>query len=113
MPKQVRLPSDGERTQQLHVTVPADLKAEIVAALPDGTSLNQWVLNALWNELRFGGTPRPIPAPVPSVADVLASYVSGDRLLGPCGNRWPCAGDSARRQVGVRSFCDECGVCIA
>lgn len=110
MPKKVRRPVEGERTVQLHVMVPAGLKADILDVLPEGVSLNQWVLNALWNELRFGGSPRPVPKAAPSVAEVVGAYVSGERLLGPCGERWPCGLDEGRVRVGVRVFCGVCGV---
>jgi hypothetical protein len=107
----VRVPEPGEVKVQLHVVVPAWLKEEVVGAL-NGVSLNQWVLNALWNELRFGGCPRPVPSCAPSVVDVVGAYVSGERLLGPCGERWPCGVDGVggRVFVGSRVFCGVCGV---
>lgn len=61
------------------------------------------------------GVPEPPPAsaPVPTVSDVLRAYVEGndDRLIGPCGERWPCGYDpDSSKYIGKIEFCDVCNV---
>jgi hypothetical protein len=44
----------------------------------------------------------------PDVGDVLRAYVSGERVLEPCGRVAPCG--RVERVVGSFRFCDVCGV---
>ena len=55
----------------------------------------------------------PPKASIPTVSDVLRSYVDGsaDPLIGPCGERYPCDYDPDDTEiVGNMEFCGACGV---
>lgn len=56
--------------------------------------------------------PPPAAAPIPTVTDVLRSYVEGSsRLIGPCGEAWPCEYDENLSQyIGDCEFCHHCNV---
>lgn len=100
----------------LHVQLPPELKNAVVeAARHAGMSVTGWVANALLLAVRHGlALPDPPPArhPLPTPADVVASYVTGERLLGPCGKGWPCDAAEAVEELGGIGWC-RCGIRVA
>lgn len=97
----------------LHIQLPADLKNAVVDAARDsGLSVTGWVANILRLAVRDSqGLPPPPPAagPIPDPAATLRAYVTGERLLGPCGQPWPCDANSATETVGGFEWC-RCGI---
>lgn len=100
----------------LHVQLPADLKNSVVeAAAAAGMSVTGWVANALRSAARHGlGLPDPPPAshPLPTPAEVVSSYVTGERLLGPCGRGWPCDAAGDVEELGGVTWC-RCGIRVS
>lgn len=100
----------------LHVQLPAALKNEVVeAAGHAGMSVTGWVALVLRDAVRHGrGLPPAPPAshPLPDPAAVLASYVTGDRLLGPCGRGWPCDAAGELEVVAGAGWC-RCGIRVS
>lgn len=104
---------------KLHISVPVWLKNVLQEAAEEkGMSVSQlccFVLDAGARDT-IDLPKRPDPAaPVPTVADVLRGYVAGevDRLIGPCGDPWPCSYDPEQEFVlGEFRFCHFCDVCV-
>jgi len=101
---------------RMTLNIPNDVRElSISAAEFLGVPLSQFIAAALREYARDTiGLPKPPPAaaPVPSVSDVLRSYVEGgDRMIGPCGEKWPCLYDgSVPERVGDWEFCRHCGI---
>lgn len=97
----------------LHVQLPPSLKNAVVeAAAREGVSVTSWVTGALRWAVRDGlGLPPPPPAshPMPTPADVVSAWATGTRLLGPCGQSWPCAAAEGVEEAGGASWC-RCGI---
>jgi len=110
---------DENALTKLHISVPLWLKASLKeAADVEGLSVSQYCCFVLEGAARdtIGLPKRPDPvAPIPSVSDVLRGYVSGegDRLIGPCGDAWPCEYDPALEfRLGEYRLCHFCDVCV-
>lgn len=104
---------------KLHISVPAWLKSSLQeAAAEEGMSVSQYCCFALEGAARdtIGLPKRPDPAaPIPTVTDVLRGYVSGegDRLIGPCGDSWPCEyNPDLEFRLGDYRLCHFCDVCV-
>lgn len=115
MPKSPNHNLDPNSKYNLNVRIPGWLKLEIIEfCAENGWSLQDWASVRLLVALREGrglpGEPRAV-VPLPTTADEIRSHLSGERLLGPCGLRWPCGFDSGEvRVVGGCEFCGVCGV---
>ena len=110
MPKQP-IRSESNKPVNLHVRIPSDLKNQIIdAAEAEGVSVNGWCMNAL-KSILVDGMKAPAPvAPVVTVESVVRGYVSGERVLAPCGAVWPCAGEGRVSELSGFRWCDECGI---
>lgn len=101
---------------RMHIFVPAELREECISAAAElQLPLQQFCVAALREFARNTiGLPSPPPAaaPIPTTADVLRAYVSGeDKLIGPCGARWPCEYSSTEPEIlGDWEFCGSCGI---
>ena len=97
----------------LHVQLPADLKNAVVeAAGHAGMSVTGWVANVLRLAARGElGIPEPPPPsrPLPTPAEALLAYLSGERTIGPCGKGWPCDAARDTQTVGGVEWC-ACGI---
>lgn len=106
--KASRIPDD--RWGHVTVRLRGDRKSRLLDVAEEwGCALSDVVLLAVEDFVRsrdgvprLGDGVRP-----PSVDDVLRAYVSGERLVQPCG-RVSC--DRVESQVGSFRFCDVCGV---
>ena len=99
----------------VYVRVSRTVKAEIQqAAEQAGMTLNTWCANTLANAARGQGFPPPPQAlPLPGAEHALTSYMTGERLLGPCGQHWPCrAGTEPLEDIGGISYCP-CGIRVS
>lgn len=74
-----------------------------------GVSLQRWLAVTVLSALREGrGLPPLVEgSALPDAGDVLRAYLSGERVLQPCG-RTDCVPSPV--DVGGVLFCDECGV---
>jgi hypothetical protein len=105
-PQRAELP-DGK--YNLVVQIPGWLKNEILEACA-GARINQWVSAVLLAAVREarGLPPAPEPsAPKPTTADELRAYLTGEKLLQPCG-KTDCVPEW--QQVQNMEFCKNCGV---
>ena len=113
MPKSLRRANPDEQVN-LAVRIPGWLKNEVVDYLEEtDQSLNEWFGAVLLRGLREGwGVPEPPRAgrPLPSTADEVRAWAVGERLLGPCGEVWPCGGSDGGRVVSGLRFCSVCSV---
>ena len=102
---------------KLHISVPIWLKELLVeSADKEGMSTAQYCAFKLEASARdtIGVFRRPPETAIPTVADVLRNYVDGtDKLIGPCGDPWPCAYDPTEVKVlGDYEFCGACDICV-
>lgn len=98
----------------VYVRLPGREKNRCVAAAEAaGMTVTAWAANVL-RAAALGelGVPAPPPAvtPLPEPAEALAAWATGQRLIGPCGDTWPCraAGEPLELVCGV-SYC-ACGI---
>ena len=101
---------------RLGLSVPVWVKERIVeAAAVEGVSVSHFcaavLCEAAGDTIGFPAPP-PAVAPVPSLSDVLRSYVEGSaRLIGPCGDVWPCEySPEDSRWIGDCEFCGHCSI---
>jgi hypothetical protein len=107
---------DKKDVAHLHISLPLWVKELVFAAAEkEETSVSQYcahVLSTLARDTIGIPNPPPAAAPIPSVSDVLRAYVAGeDKLIGPCGEPWPCEYDQDQSNyIGECEFCNHCGV---
>ena len=107
--------TDPNASVSLHVHMPVWVK-ELVAATAEeeGMSMSQFCAHVLAVAARDTiGIPEPPPAvaPLPTVSDVLRTYIEGSKMIGPCGNAWPCEySEEASKFIGDAEFCGSCNV---
>jgi hypothetical protein len=112
MPHRPTPPRGDDEPHQICVRIPGWLKGRMLEICErEGISLNAFVSNAIRESERSGrGLPSPPDArPAPTVADVLASYATGEKLVKPCG-KTRC--DQRLVRLDGYQFCDECGIRI-
>ncbi len=98
----------------LQIRLPGKLKNQVIDnAESSNVSLNAWLLQAIQNMLR-DGMPAPAPlAPLPTHVDVLRAYLSGETLMGPCGQlATDCDAVNGNRLTADMScqWCQTCGI---
>lgn len=108
-------PANPETGNYIQIRLPGWLKNDIIAHCDKlGCSLNAWLLEAVQAALRADrGLPEPPPAraPLPTTADQIRVWATGERLLLPCGKFGSCdgfAGDTWEHD-GM-GFCLSCGI---
>jgi len=102
---------DPDRMVHVTVRVRGSVKNGLLDVCEEwGCALSDVVLLAVEDFVRArGGVPRLSDGVRPAgVDDVLRAYVSGERVLEPCGRVAPCG--RVERVVGSFRFCDVCGV---
>jgi hypothetical protein len=103
---------DGE--YQLVVRVPGWLKNQILAHCKStGVSLNAWMANRLYLDLQAErGLPEPPQgrAPLPTPADQIRAWASGEKLLMPCG-KTDCT--PKLETVSGATYCKECRIRVS
>jgi hypothetical protein len=102
---------------KLHISVPFWLKELLVdAAEKEGMSTSQYCSFKLESSARdtIGVIRKPPVSSIPTVSDVLRSYVEGtSKLIGPCGQPFPCDYDPDQVKVlGDYEFCHACDICV-
>lgn len=113
MPRPPQTAKD-QATVTVVARIPGWLKNKILEqAEADNISINGWLTNAILTQLNHA-TPAPAPRhPIPTPADQLRAYMTGEALLGPCGNPIDqCAAPSDRIESasGDYAFCGACGI---
>jgi len=100
----------------MDLTVPAELKNDLIMLaeemqLPVSQICLGFLREGVRNTIELPKPP-PAAAPIPTTADVLRAYVSGeDKLVAPCGARWPCEYESTpTEKLGEWEFCGHCGI---
>lgn len=110
MPHRPTPPRSDDELHQVCVRIPGWLKGRMLRICEaEGISINAFVSNAIREAERSGrGLPSPPEGkPMPTLADVIASYATGERLTKPCG-RTRC--DPTIVELDGNKFCDECGI---
>jgi len=113
MPKSHQPPKNPNHTYNLTIRIPGTLKQQIHNHLTQNNqTLNQWLTSLIHNALHNNWTVPPPPAErnIPTHADQIRAYATGERLLGPCGDPWPCGAVEGCTVSGGVSFCDVCGL---
>lgn len=104
---------DPDAQAVIYVRVPGWLKNKITAiAAENGMTVNTWAANVL--QLATRNNPIPPPparAPIPDATDTIRAYLTGERLLSPCGQPWPCRLDTeGTTTVAGLTYCTACGI---
>jgi hypothetical protein len=110
MPLKPNEPRSDDELHQICVRIPGWLKGRMLRICErEGLSINAFVSNAIREaEREDRGLPSPPEGkPVPTLADVLGSYATGERILRPCG-KTRC--DMRLVVLDGAEFCDVCGV---
>lgn len=107
--------ADPNKTVGLHIHMPSWVKELVVAAAEEeGMSMSQYCAHVLAVRARDTiGIPIPpaAVAPLPTVSDVLRTYVEGSKMIGPCGDAWPCEyREEGSKFIGDAEFCGECNI---
>tara|TARA_R100001163_G_C5028208_1_gene169192 strand:+ start:63 stop:401 length:339 start_codon:yes stop_codon:yes gene_type:complete len=108
--------SSKNKKVRVHISIPLHVK-EVCAKAGSklGISTSELIALAAREYARdaIDLPSEPPKASIPTVSDVLRSYVDGssDPLIGPCGERYPCDYDPDDTEiVGHMEFCGACGV---
>lgn len=110
MPRLPTPPRSDDELHQVCVRIPGWLKGRVLAICErEGISINSFFSNAVRVAER---SDRGLPSPPegrsnPTIADVIASYATGEKLTKPCG-RIRC--DQRLVTLDGVPFCDECGI---
>lgn len=108
--------SDKNSLVSVHISLPVWVKEFVAeAAEKEGLSMSQFCSHVLAAGARDTiGIPKPPSpvAPIPTVSDVLRTYIDGgSKLIGPCGNAWPCEySENTSQFIGSAEFCGACNV---
>lgn len=100
---------------RMHIHVEPWVKSFVMAAAEEeGLTLGEYcslvLLAGASGSLNIPQPP-PAAAPIPSVSDVLRSYVEGSSLIGPCGEPSPCQyGERDSKFIGDVEFCGSCNI---
>lgn len=106
-------------TEEIRILVPVwvkDLVRQAAAreGVPVATLAASMLVEGARDTIGLPKPPDPV-APIPSVSDVLRAYVAGEeRMIGPCGNSWPCEYDeSESKYIGDCEFCGHCDIRVS
>lgn len=108
--------ANPDQLNLVQIRLPGWLKNEVAKhCKKKGVSVNSWTIEVIRSALRADkGIPEPPPAvaPLPTLADELHSYVTGEALLAPCGKIAPCEGIKKGNffQHGDSAFCRVCNI---
>lgn len=102
----------------LQIRLPGWLKNQVIDHCESrGISLNAWLVETvrtqLRNELQLPEPP-PARAPLPTTADMIRSWATGERILMPCGKTDTCQAvdENGQWSHDGMGFCRECGIRI-
>jgi len=104
------------QTAYLQIRLPGWLKNQIIDHCQNlNISLNAWLIEATQQALRTDlqlPTPPPAKAPLPTTADIIRQWATGERILTPCGKETCPAteGDYRYSKHDKQGFCNECGI---
>lgn len=113
MPRQPIRARRDDSSYNLVIRIPGWFKNEILEHVQSlEVPVNTWAISVLREALRAQQGLPPAPpaaAPLPTISDVLRSYVTGEKVLMPCGQPGPCAGDDPV-ELGGYAYCRECSI---
>jgi hypothetical protein len=104
------------QTAYLQIRLPGTLKNQIIDHCQTlEISLNTWLIEAVQTAIRNGmnmPTPPPAKAPLPTTADMIRQWATGERILTPCGKETCPAteGDYRHSKHDGQAYCNECGI---
>lgn len=104
------------KTAYLQIRLPGWLKNQTIDHCHNlNISLNAWLIEAVQQALRTDlqlPTPPPAAAPLPTTADMIRQWATGERILTPCGKQTCPATeqDDYRWEHDGMAFCNECGI---
>ena len=100
-----------DRWYDIHLRLTGKQKNEILAyADKKGISVNELILYAVWDHIRSQkGIPSPGESPyrLPTVDEVLAAYIAGEKVMQPCG-KFEC--EQKLTQLDSMTFCETCNL---
>lgn len=111
-----RKPKPSKHPKSIHdvtIRITGEQKNSLIkAAKAQDLTLNQYISWVLWDYLQRekGLEPAPAPHPKPTPTDVLHSYLSGERLLMPCGKQ-SC--EMKPILFGEAEYCETCSLRIS
>lgn len=100
----------------LQIRLPGWLKNEIIDHCESrGISLNAWLVEAVRAQVRDEmevPPPPPARAAIPTTADMIRDWATGERVMMPCGKFTACAAvdEEGRWTHDGMGFCNECGI---
>lgn len=103
----------------LQVRLPGWLKNRVIEHCEvREISLNAWLVEAVRAQLDVElevPAPPPARAPLPTTADMIRAWASGERVLMPCGAVEPCGAldDDGRWGHDGMGFCRDCGIRVS
>lgn len=100
-----------DRFYDIHLRLTGRQKNEIIShAQKKDISVNELILYAVWEHIRQDkGVPPAGEAPyrLPTVDEVLAAYLAGDRIMQPCG-KYEC--EQVLTEIDSMTFCTTCNL---
>jgi len=113
MPRKPIRAESPDSSYNLVIRIPGRLKNQILDHCSSvGAPLNAWIVSLILAGLRDAHElppPPPAAAPLPTIDEVLRSYVLGERIIMPCGKPGPCPGEDPIKLGGV-DYCPECSI---
>lgn len=111
MPKTPQPANNPDKNYSIVIQIPGWLKNQLLThTQKHNTTINKWVALQIREALRQNaGLPPPPPAaaPIPTKEQILRSYLSGEKILTPCG-KTDCTIDI--EQIQEFKFCKNCGI---
>jgi len=108
-----------DATVDFRINLPGRVRnmiADHVMSLPN-TNMNEWcgiVLRQAVEEARGLPTPPPPAAPIPRKVDILREYLTGETILEPCGQPYPCQRERNDSEFhGSIEFCGYCRIMVS
>ena len=111
MPKKPQPAQNSDHHYNIVIQIPGWLKNQLLEhCQKHNTTINKWVANQIRESLRQNaGLPPAPPAknPIPTTQDQIRAYLSGEKLLNPCG-KTDC--QLVIEQLQNFKFCKNCGI---
>lgn len=111
MPRKPQKAKLRDGNYNLVVRVPGWLKNDVIKHCKERKiSINDWMSTVMLEAIREGKGLPPAPPPMkalPTQTELLRSYLSGERIIQPCG-KTDC--EPVFEQLQNMKFCQKCGV---
>ena len=104
-------------TVQTTIYMPGRVRNQIAEHCAEiGVSMTEWIgvtLRKAVEEARGLPAPPPASAPIPTRVDILRQYLTGETVLEPCGQPYPCERERFDPEFhGSLEFCGHCRIMI-